>query len=124
MKPELHSKVLLGITRSKAKLIEFSVPKEHWIETSRDPAGLFPITIGIIGDLASAMARNANSKKLLAEAKQELRFAASFFDSYQSGLPDDPKENYLTLLTAAAYYLCDLPGSAAVLTGRFNLYHF
>lgn len=36
-----------------AKMIEFSVPREYHIAPSRNPADLFPLTIGIVGDLAA-----------------------------------------------------------------------
>jgi hypothetical protein len=120
VKPEDQSKRLLGITRSKAKMFEFAVPREHHIAPTRDPAGLFPLTLAIIGDVAAEVARQGISASLLAEAKQDLRFAACFFDAYLNGDSGSPSQNYLTLLAAAAYYLCDLPGSATVLTNRLD----
>ncbi|MEQ2006990.1 MAG: DEAD/DEAH box helicase [Limisphaerales bacterium] len=120
MKPEDQSKRLLGITRSKAKMFEFAVPRDHHIAPTRDPAALFPLTLAIIGDVAAGVAREGVSASFLAEAKQDLRFAACFFDAYLNGDSESPSQNYLTLLAAAAYYLCDLPGSAAVLTNRLD----
>lgn len=120
MKPEGRSKTLLGITRSKAKMFEFAVPPEHHIDAKRNPAGLFPLTLGIVGDLAAEIARSQESNQALATAKQELRFAAFFFDAFLNAEPDSGARRYLTLLAAAAYYLCDLPGSAAVLTGQLG----
>lgn len=120
MKPEDQSKRLLGITRSKAKMFEFAVPKEHHITPTRDPTGLFPLTLAIVGDVAAEVARQRSSTSLLAEAKQELRFAACFFDAFLNGDDQSSSQSYLTLLAAAAYYLCDLPGSAAVLTDRLD----
>ena len=124
MKPELQSKLLLGITRSKAKMIEFAVPPEHRIAPKRNPAELFPLTVGIIGDLAAQVAREGVSAQLLSALKQELRFTACFFDAFLNGTPDSTDEPHLTLLTAAAYYLCDLPGSSAVLTDRASVNKF
>jgi POLQ-like helicase len=120
MKPEANSKRLLGITRSKAKMFEFAVPEEHHISPGRDPAGLFALTLSIIGDVAATVARNGQSAEPLAEAKQDLRFAAFFFDAYLNGEPHTPSKEYLILMAAAAYYLCDLPGSSAVLTNRLG----
>ncbi|MBI5382230.1 MAG: DEAD/DEAH box helicase [Opitutae bacterium] len=120
MKPEDRSKTLLGITRSKAKMFEFSVPTEHHIAPNRDPAGLFPLTLAIVGDVAGAIGRGEDISARLIEAKQELRFAAFFLDAYLKGEGDSPAKQYLTLLAAAAYYLCDLPGSAAVLASLWR----
>lgn len=121
MKPEENSKRLLGITRSKAKMFEFAVPSQYHIETGRDPAGLFALTLSIIGDLAATIAREGQSAELLAEAKEDLRFAAFFFDAYLNGEPEAPSQQYLTLLAATAYYLCDLPGSSTVLANRLGV---
>jgi len=97
MKPELQSKLLLGITRSKAKMIEFAVPPEHRIAPKRNPAELFPLTVGIIGDLAAQVAREGVSAQLLSALKQELRFTACFFDAFLNGTPDSTDEPHLTL---------------------------
>jgi hypothetical protein len=118
MKPELQSKTLLGITRSKAKMIEFAVPVEHHISPKRNPAELFPLTVAIMGDLAAQITRNGATAALLANVKQDLRFSACFFDAFLNGTSDSGENAHLTLLAAAAYYLCDLPGSSAVLTSK------
>lgn len=102
-------------------MYEFAVPREHHIAPTRDPAGLFPLTLAIVGDLAADVARHRDSASILAQAKQNLRFAASFLDAYLNGECESPSKNYLTLLSAAAYYLCDLPGSAAVLSNRLDV---
>lgn len=101
-------------------MFEFSVHRDHHIAPTHDPAGLFPLTLAILGDLAAGVARQENSALAVAEAKQDLRFAACFFDAYLNGHSESPSRDYLTLLAAAAYYLCDLPGSATVLTKRLD----
>lgn len=52
MKSETKSLQLLGVTRSKAKMHEYRVPKDHHIKITRNPARLFSLSIGILGDLA------------------------------------------------------------------------
>ena len=49
MKPEEKSQLLLGVTRSKAKMLEYSVPEEHHIKITQDPGNLFTISIGLLG---------------------------------------------------------------------------
>ena len=101
-------------------MFEFAVPRDHHIAPTRDPAGLFPLTLAIVGDLAAEIARQGNSASIISEAKQDLRFAACFFDAFLNGDSESPSREYLTLLAAAAYYLCDLPGSATVLINRLD----
>lgn len=118
MKPNDKSQSLLGVTRAKAKMLEFGVPPQLWVQSRRNPADLFPLTIAILGDVAAHAARGTRPVEWLREAKAELRFAAFFFDAYLNGEEESPDREYLTLLAAAAYYLCDLPGSSHVLTER------
>lgn len=101
-------------------MLEFAVPEAHRIAPKRDPATLFSLTLGIVGDVAAEIARQGDTIGQLASAKNELRFAAFFFDAYLNGDNNHASRDYLALLGAAAYYLCDLPGSAAVLTNRVN----
>jgi POLQ-like helicase len=105
-------------------MIEFAVPPEHHIETRRDPAALFPLTVAIMGDLAAQLARDGASATLLAAAKQDLRFSAFFFDAFLNGAPISVPTVYLTLLASAAYYLSDLPGSSSVLANRIDITAF
>jgi POLQ-like helicase len=57
MRPEKKSQLLLGVTRSKAKMLEYGVPEEHHIKITQDPAKLFTLSIGLLGDLAAAINR-------------------------------------------------------------------
>ena len=74
MKPEDNSFRLLSITRSKAKMYEYGIPEEHHIQIFRDPARLFPLTIGILGDLAAQI--NGENQDLLFD--QELKILCHF----------------------------------------------
>lgn len=120
MKPERKSQLLLGVTRSKAKMLEYGVPEEHHIKITQDPANLFTISIGLLGDLAAAINREGLDPDFLAELKTNLLFSARFFDSYLQSKLNETLDPYLALLGAASYYLCDLPGSASVLAKRVD----
>jgi len=115
MKPERKSKLLLGVTRSKAKMLEYGVPEEHHIKIKQDPAKLFTISIGLLGDLAAGINREELEPDTLAELRNNLLFSARFFDSYLQSKLNEALGPYLLLLGSASYYLCDLPGSASVL---------
>lgn len=120
MRPEKKSQLLLGVTRSKAKMIEYGIPEEHHIKIIQDPAKLFTITIGLLGDLAAAANREETNPDSLAELKANLLFSARFFDSYLQSKLNEKLDPYLVLLGSASYYLCDLPGSASVLAKRID----
>ena len=120
MKPEKKSQLLLGVTRSKAKMLEYGVPKEHHIKITEDPAKLFTISIGLLGDLAVAINRKETDTNSFSELKNNLLFSARFFDSYLQTKLNETLDPYLVLLGSASYYLCDLPGSASVLAKRID----
>ena len=120
MRPEQKSQLLLGVTRSKAKMLEYGVPEEHHIKITQDPAKLFTISIGLLGDLAAAINREEPDPDSLAELKTNLLFSARFFDSYLQSKLNETLDPYLMLLGSASYYLCDLPGSASVLAKRID----
>lgn len=122
MRPEQKSQLLLGVTRSKAKMLEYSVPEEHHIKITQDPAKLFTISIGLLGDLAAAINRGETDPDSLSGLKTNLLFAARFFDSYLQSKLNKTLDPYLVLLGSASYYLCDLPGSASVLARRVGAY--
>ena len=120
MKPEGHSRTLLAITRSKAKMFEYGLPENEHIEIPRDPARLMRLTVGMLGDLASAVSRNGTDQAHVGELTLSLRFAARFFDAYVGTKLTQSNDAYLLLLASATYYLCDLPGSASVLASRIR----
>ncbi len=120
MRPEQKSQLLLGVTRSKAKMLEYGVPEEHHIKITLDPAKLFTIAIGLLGDLAAAINREGPDSGSLSELKTNLLFSARFFDSYLQSKLNETLDPYLVLLGSASYYLCDLPGSASVLAKRID----
>lgn len=121
MRPNRKSNRLLGVTRSKAKMIEYHVPEEYQeIDLSLHPNKLFTISIGLLGDLAAAINRVEPDLDSLAELKNNLLFSARFFDSYLQSKLNETLDPYLVLLGSASFYLCDLPGSASVLAKRID----
>lgn len=120
MKPKNRSLQLLGATRSKAKMHEYQVPEDAHIKVTRDPARLFMLSIGMLGDLAAQINEGILDENELNQQRENLLFSAHFFDSYlQSRLKEDI-ESYLLLLGSSSYYLCDLPGSSHVLATRLG----
>ncbi len=124
MKPEAKSYHLLGVTRSKAKMFEYSVPTEHHIAIPQNPAPseLFTLAIGLLGDMAAAINRDGVESETLLDLKNHRQFSAHFFDSYREAELTKNIDPYLILMGAASYYLCDIPGSAMVLADNAG-YH-
>lgn len=120
MRPETGSQQLLGVTRSRAKMYEYQVPEEYHIRIARDPARLFTLTIGLLGDFAARVNSGDSEKNLLDESQEHLRFATRFFDAYLESKLRPELDPYLLLLGSASYYLCDLPGSSKVLANRLG----
>ena len=115
MKPEKRSQALLGVTRSKAKMFEYDIPEKYHISVPQDPAKLFRISIGILGDVAAKYNLDETAPEDLIERRRNLNFSAYFFDAYLESRLNDELDPYLILLGSASYYLCDLPGSSRVL---------
>lgn len=120
MRPEQKSQTLLGVTRSKAKMLEYGVPEKHHIKITQDPARLLILSIGILGDLAARSNRNDISPEDLAELRRNLHFSAHFFDAYLQSRLNEELDPYLILLGSASYYLCDLPGSSKILAKQIG----
>lgn len=121
MKPESKSNRLLGVTRSKAKMIEYHVPAQYQeIDLSIHPNKLFSLSIGLLGDLAEGINSDRLSQDAVVDTRKNMLFAAHFFDAYLSSKLNETLTPYLILLGSATYYLCDLPGSSAVLAKRIE----
>jgi len=120
MRPEERSQVLLAITRSKAKMFEYGLPEPEHIRIARDPARLLRLAVGMLGDVAAEASRNGTDPSQHTDQSSSLRFAARYFDAYAASNLAPASDAHLLLLAAAAYYLCDLPGSASVLVARLR----
>lgn len=122
MKPNEKSISALYKTQSIAKMIEFEVPpKDRDINIKNEPERLFPLALGILGDLCVELKKEVPNQELIEEQEQNLRFCASFFDSYKNSQRLDDVDDYLALIGAVCYYLSNLPGSAQVLIKKLNI---
>lgn len=101
-------------------MLEYGIPEEHHIKITQDPAKLFTISIGLLGDLAAAINREKPDPGSLSDMRSNLLFSARFFDSFLQSKLNETLDPYLVLLGSASYYLCDLPGSASVLAKRID----
>ena len=117
MKPDSGSNKFLAITRAKAKMYEYFVPENFHINLPDDPARLFILSIGILGDLS---ARYSREEKISPSVTKNLLFSAHFFDSYLQSRLENNLDSYLLILGATSYYLCDIPGSASVLSRKID----
>lgn len=116
MKPEKKSQRVLKYTQSIAKMIEFNVPKsERSIVIPNNPEELFTLVIGLLGDFCDEVITTFLDKNEVIHETENIRFCANFFDAYKNTERISELNNYYLLVGAAAYYLCDLPGSTNVL---------
>jgi len=120
MKPEENSRHLLSITQSKAKMYEYDVPIEDHISIPRNPANLFPLTVGMVGDVAANIMRGGLSLEEVPIIRENLPFSARFFDNYRQTLLNREIDTYLLLIGSAAYYLSDIPGSSKLLAKQVD----
>jgi hypothetical protein len=121
MKPEKESKKILDVTLAKVKMIEYNVPEEHQnIKFDKNPAILFPLAIGLLGDYTHIANQENIKKEKLENIKNILSFSSRFFDAYLQSNLDNTTDTYLILLGSATYYLCDLPGHSTVLIKRIK----
>lgn len=122
MRPESASQRLDAITHAKSRMYEFNVPEElQDIQLGKsDPSVLFPLVIGILGDEAGRvgdiqLGGQTEQRRILPEDASALRFTAAFLHAYVNSKFANGSASELLLLSAAAYYLSDLAGTASVL---------
>lgn len=123
MKLKDRSKRMLAITKSKAKMYEFSVEESDHIELYDDPRKLLITTIGILGDLTANKARKGLSAESAASSedlKVELISIGQYFDALIQSRLADELTTYLKIIGSAAYYLAGMPGSSRVLIKDFS----
>lgn len=123
MKPEFTSLRYFGITRSKGKMYELGLPEASHIAVPEgvEPAALFPLSIGTLVDAAAALNDTADVRDGLAdELRNDIGFAASFFDAYLDSRFDTEVSREVTLLASASYFLGQRPGSSLVLARRLQ----
>jgi POLQ-like helicase len=118
MRPEFNSRRLFGITRSKGKMYELSLPETLHIAVpaNSEPQELFVLTVGTLGDVAATLSDAEDVEAPLPQPTvEELNFSASFFDAFLESRFSEPIARDTALLAAAAYYLARRPGSSLVL---------
>lgn len=123
MKPEFNSRRYFGITRSKGKMYELGLPEESHIAVPEgvEPAALFPLSIGTLVDASAALNDAADIQGGLTEdLRDDIGFAASFFDAYLGSMFNTDVSGEVTLLASASYFLGQRPGSSLVLARRLK----
>ena len=136
MKPEANALKILSTTRATAKMHEFRVAPEDFIALPRDPAILFSLAIGILGDVAAGIADGLRDDADIRAIDplpvpfnwgdadpsplEGLRFSSVFFDAFLNARLDDTITPELSLLCASAYYLAGNVGSAAVVARQME----
>lgn len=121
MRPESASLRLQGMTHAKSRMYEFNVPEELHVDIrGNDPSHLFPLVIGILGEEAGRIGdidvkAKSSTPRIIPENTFALRFAAAFLHAYVTSHFGAEMAPELLVLSAAAYYLCDLAGNASVL---------
>ena len=121
MKPESTSRRYFGITRSKGKMYELGLPEASHIAVPEgvDPAALFPLSVGTLMDASAALNDAADVETgLTDDLRDDIGFAASFFDAYLGSRFDTGVTDEVTLLASASYFLGQRPGSSLVLARR------
>jgi hypothetical protein len=137
MRPNAVAQRILSTTRATAKLHEFRVPEGDFFDLPHDPAILFSLAIGILGDVAATIAdemRDGVASGALGQLPKPpswddhdldpvtgLRFASTFFDAFLNAKLNGSITTEFSLLCAAAYYLSGNVGSATVIVRRMEL---
>lgn len=121
MKPDINSQKVLNYTQAIAKIIEFNVPEQDRdINIRKNPEELFTLVIGMLGDISEEIITNSEIGEI---QEKNIRFCALFFDAYKNTERLHSLDDYSLLIGAAAYYLCNLPGSTSVLIKKINTSH-
>ncbi|WP_181165258.1 MULTISPECIES: DEAD/DEAH box helicase [unclassified Mesorhizobium] len=123
---------MLASIRARAKMHELRAASEDYNQISRDPAALFALAVGILGDAAAAIADSFLDPELATGRPQlwddgdgsiaeMVRFSAIFFDAYLDAQLEPDISSEFSLLCATSYYLGESVGSAAVVSKRSEL---
>jgi POLQ-like helicase len=117
MKPSARARYAAAITLSKGKMYEYGVPEDSHVEL---PDGLdlemqFPLAVGTVGDVASEIvATSLGLRNLNPTPRSEVVFSAQVLQAFDDSLLNEELSFDLRLLSAAGFYLGDVPGNAAV----------
>lgn len=123
MRPESNSRRIYSITRSKARMYEYSVPEAEHIKVppGTKPSDLLLLTVGILGDEAANLCNlylesGTLYTRFSVADRQGLQFSASFFYSYVESKFGAEIDDELLTLAAASFYLGETPGSTIVIS--------
>ncbi|SDE65324.1 Helicase conserved C-terminal domain-containing protein [Massilia sp. PDC64] len=117
MQPSARARYAAAVTLSKSKMYEYGVPEESHIVL---PDGLelemqFPLAVGTLGDIASEIvAASIGSRNSNPTPRSEVVFSAQILQAFDDSLLNEELSVDLRLLSAAGFYLGDVPGNAAV----------
>jgi len=121
MRPKNNARRLLGITRAKAKMWEYNVSELDHIRIEENPAKLFDLAVGSLGDMAASInGEDYFTDEQSDDLRANLKFSSQFFDSYHASLLDKSLDQFTALCASACYYLCDMPGSSNVLANQLG----
>ncbi|PYC06843.1 hypothetical protein DMX04_03240 [Pseudomonas koreensis] len=116
MKLEVRARIILDVTRAKAKQYEFGIEEQFHIDLPQDPKRLLVFTVGILGELAASESRENDDRYEYREIlKEQLILAGQYFESMSTARLTPEIDEYLKILSSASYYLADMPGSSLVL---------
>ncbi|WP_232532209.1 DEAD/DEAH box helicase [Pseudomonas mosselii] len=116
MKLETNGRIILDVTRAKAKQYEFGIDEQYHIKLPQDPKRLLVFTIGVLGELAALESRpNDERVEARSSLKEQLVLAGQYFESMSTARLITGSDEYLRILSSASYYLADMPGSSLVL---------
>lgn len=105
-------------------MYELGLPEQSHIAVPEgvEPAALFPLSVGTLMDAAAALNDAADVETGLSDdLRDDIGFAASFFDAYLGSRFDTGVTDEVTLLASASYFLGQRPGSSLVLARRLPL---
>lgn len=121
MKLGERSNTLLGATRSRGKMYEYSVPSRFYIKLPKDPNRLFPLSIGILGDISEFISDDRFNCDFSEEQIKGILFSAHFLDAFYRSKLNPEIDEYLKSLIAASYYMASLPGSSLVFSKNLTI---
>ncbi len=111
LQPNHSNKTFHAITRSKAKMYEFSVPADRHINLGGvSLTDLLDLTIGMLGSLAASAPDGE-----IGEEKYRLTFSSQYFLALLEARIETGENDLLRLLAASGFYLADYPGSSQVI---------
>lgn len=121
MKPDKRARYAAAITLSKGKMYEYGVPEADHLAIPEDLQleMQFPLALGTLGDFASEAVTHAISANEEARTpRDEVVFAAQVLQAFDESQLNTRISFALRVLSAAGFYLGDIPGNAAVLVSK------